>query len=261
MIGQAEYCDFHCHLDDECFEKNRWQVIDLCIAKGIKNIVSAADPFKETSLRQTEQIIAYRPGILAICGAHPHQADHYSETIEKKLLKFLQQIKVLAVGEVGLDFHYDFAGHDNQKKVFARQIAIARETHLPLVIHSRNAETEVLEILAEEKFIQPVVFHCFTGNKPAAEEILKRGYSISISGIITFKKADALREIAKIIPLQQLFSETDSPYLSPEPRRGETNTPLNVIPVVEKIAEIKHMDVAQINAAVRQNLMRLQAKN
>jgi TatD DNase family protein len=165
------------------------------------------------------------------------------------------------VGEVGLDFHYDFAGHDNQKKVFARQIAIARETHLPLVIHSRNAETEVLEILAEEKFIQPVVFHCFTGNKPAAEEILKRGYSISISGIITFKKADALREIAKIIPLQQLFSETDSPYLSPEPRRGETNTPLNVIPVVEKIAEIKHMDVAQINAAVRQNLMRLQAKN
>jgi TatD DNase family protein len=132
---------------------------------------------------------------------------------------------------------------------------------LPLVIHSRNAETEVLEILAMEKFTLPVIFHCYTGNRPAAEEILQRGYCISISGIVTFKKADTLREIVKIIPLPQLFSETDSPYLSPEPRRGEINTPLSVIQVVEKIAAIKNVDTLQINAAISKNLLRLLAKN
>jgi TatD DNase family protein len=119
----------------------------------------------------------------------------------------------------------------------------------------------VLKILDLEKFDPPVVFHCFTGNMSAAEEILKRGYCISISGIITFRKADELREIVKIIPLPQLFSETDSPYLSPEPKRGEINTPLNVIKVVEKIAALKNMDIAKINAAVTQNILRLLAKS
>lgn len=258
MFNKAGYCDFHCHLDDECFEKNRWQIIDQCFSKGFACMVTVADPFKKTALAKTLEILAYHTDIHATCGAHPHQADHYSPEIEKEILAFLGNAKVLAVGESGLDFHYDFATRENQKNVFVRQIAIARDMGLPLVIHSRNAETEVLKILDQEKFALPVVFHCFTGNMPAAEEILRRGYSISISGIVTFKKADALREIVKNIPLTQLFSETDSPYLSPEPRRGEINTPLNVVTVVEKIAAIKGIAAAQINAAVTQNLERLQ---
>jgi len=259
MPSKSGYSDFHCHLDDECFDKNRWPLIDQCFANGIENIISVADPFKKISLEHTEKMLAYKDKIYAICGAHPHQADGYSPEIEKTVCDFLQKEKIVAVGEVGLDFHYDFSTRENQLNTFKRQIAIARESNLPLVIHSRNAEAEVLQILAAEKFTLPVVFHCFTGNKAMAEEILRRGHSISISGIITFKKADALREIVEIIPLRQLFSETDSPYLSPEPRRGEINTPLGVIAVVDRIAAIKNIDAGQINAAISQNLLRLMA--
>jgi TatD DNase family protein len=261
MLSKNVYSDFHCHLDDECFEKNRWQVIEQSFTEGIQNIVSVADPFKKASLVETDKILAYKPDIHAVCGAHPHQADLYSIEVEKNIIDFIKRKKIIAVGEVGLDFHYDFASRDNQIKVLKRQVAIARESALPLVIHSRNAEAEVLKILAEEQFTSPVVFHCFTGNMAAAEEILQRGYYISISGIVTFKKADALREIVKIIPLPQLFSETDSPYLSPEPRRGEINTPLGVIQVVEKISAVKGMAVEQINDAISQNLMRLITRN
>lgn len=261
MLSKIGHCDFHCHLDDECFEQNRWQIIDQCFSQGMASIISVADPVKNTSLVKTEEILAYNPNIYAVCGAHPHQANQYSLEIEKNILNFRKKVKILAIGEVGLDFHYDFATRENQINTFKRQIAIARELALPLVIHSRNAEAELLKILETEKFALPVVFHCFTGNEFAAEEILKRGYSISISGIITFKKADELREIVKTIPLKQLFSETDSPYLSPEPRRGGINTPLNVIHVVEKIAVIKNMDTAQINAAISRNLLRWIAKN
>lgn len=261
MPDKTGYSDFHCHLDDECFDKNRWQLIDRCFSDGIERIVTVADPFEKTSMEQTEKILAYRENIFSICGAHPHQADRYFLEIEKTILAFLKKEKVVAVGEVGLDFHYDFSSRENQRNTFRRQIAIAREMNLPLVIHSRNAEAEVLKILAEERFSLPVVFHCFTGSKPLAEEILHRGYGISISGIVTFKKADVLREIVEIIPLQQLFSETDAPYLAPEPKRGEINTPLGVIAVVEKIAAVKNMDVTQINAAIAKNLQRLINKN
>ena len=261
MLSKTGYGDFHCHLDDECFEQNRWQIIDQCFSQGMVSIISVADPFKKMSLVKTEEILAYNPNIYAVCGAHPHQADQYSLEIEKNIFAFHEKVKILAIGEVGLDFHYDFATRENQINTFKRQIAIARELALPLVIHSRNAEAEVLKILDLDKFALPVVFHCFTGNMPAAEEILQRGYYISISGIITFKKAAELREIVKNIPLKQLFSETDSPYLSPEPRRGEINTPLSVIQVVEKIAVIKKLDTTQINTAVSQNLLRLLAKN
>jgi TatD DNase family protein len=261
MLNKTGYCDFHCHLDDECFEQNRWQIIDHCFSQGMESIISVADPFKKISLVKTEEILAYNANIYAVCGAHPHQAEQYSPEIEKNIFAFHKKVKTMAIGEVGLDFHYNFATRENQINTFKRQIAIARELALPLVIHSRNAEDEVLKILAIEKFALPIVFHCFTGNKQAAEEILQKGYYISISGIITFKKADELREIVKNIPLQQLFSETDAPYLSPEPRRGEINTPLGVIEVVKKIATIKNLDTLQINDAISQNFLRFAAKN
>jgi TatD DNase family protein len=257
MWDKTGFCDFHCHLDDECFDKNRRQIITQCFSGGLARIVTVADPFKKSSLEQTEKMLASNPEIYAVCGAHPHQADHYSGEIENSILDFLKKDKIVAVGEVGLDFHYDFASRENQQNIFKRQIAIARELSLPLVIHSRNAEAEVLKILTSEKFALPVVFHCYTGNRSAAEEILQRGHFISFSGIITFKKADALREIVEIVPLAQLFAETDSPYLSPEPKRGEINTPLGVITVINKIAAIKNIDAAQVNSAISQNLLRL----
>ncbi|MCG2812211.1 MAG: TatD family hydrolase [Candidatus Aminicenantes bacterium] len=260
-MSKTGYLDFHCHLDDPCFEKNRWQLIDQCFSLGFTKLVTVADPFTGQSIEKTAEMLAYHPDIHAVIGAHPHQADGYSPEIEKSMVAFYQQFKIFAVGEVGLDYHYNFSKNDNQINVLKRQIAMAREWSLPLVIHSRKAEETVLKILDKEKFPNPVVFHCYTGNKLAANEILQRGYFISFSGIITFKNANELREIVEITPLRQMFYETDSPYLAPEPNRGEINTPLSVIQVVEKIAAIKNVNTMQINAAISQNLLRLIAKN
>lgn len=248
--------DFHCHLDDPCFAKNRWQLIDQCFSSGFAKLVTVADPFSGQSTEKTGEMLSYHPDIHAVIGAHPHQADSYSPEIEKKMFAFHQQFKILAVGEVGLDYHYNFSAADRQINVFKRQIAIAREWSLPLVIHSRKAEEIVLKILALEKFPHPVVFHSYTGAKLAAAEILQRGYFLSFSGIITFKNANELREIVKNTPLQQLFSETDSPYLAPEPNRGKTNTPLAAMQVVEKIAEIKKTDISSINTEINKNFQR-----
>jgi TatD DNase family protein len=249
--------DFHCHLDDPCFEKNRWQLIDQCFASGFAKLVTVADPFNEGSMSITGEMLSYHPDIHAMIGAHPHQADNYSPEVEKRQLAFYRRSKIIALGEAGLDFHYDFSSPDKQIQVFKRQIAIAREWSLPLVIHSRSAEECVLKILTQERFPNPVIFHCYTGDKLTAAEILRRGYFLSFSGIITFKNANELREIVEATPLSQLFSETDSPYLAPEPNRGTTNTPLAAMLVVEKIAAIKKTDGSIINAETNKNFSRL----
>jgi TatD DNase family protein len=256
-MEKSGYIDFHCHLDDPCFNKNRWQIIDQCFSMGFNALVTIADPFREQSIEITGEMLSYHHDIRAVIGAHPHQADNYSPEIEKRMHSFLKKSKILAIGEVGLDFHYNFSAIEKQISTFKRQIAIARERSLPLVVHSRNAEEMVLKILADENFAQPVVFHCYTGNGKAAQEILYRGYYLSFSGIITFKKADELREIVEKTPLNQMLSETDSPYLSPEPNRGKTNTPLAVVQVVEKIAAIKKSDILQLNSAINKNFQLL----
>ena len=214
-MERPSYIDFHCHLDDPCYEENRWSIIDQCFASGFRKLVTVADPYDEGSLERTAEILSYRPDIDCTTGAHPHNADRYSPEIEKRISGFRERFKILAIGEVGLDFHYNFSTPENQVNVFKRQIALARECALPLVIHSRLAEKEVLEILAQEKFALPAVFHCYTGDGAAAKEILHRGYSISFSGIITFKKAMELRRIVEETPLDRLFCETDSPYFAP----------------------------------------------
>jgi TatD DNase family protein len=258
LMSQNGHLDFHCHLDDPCFAESRWQIIDNCFAAGFAKLVTVADAYDERSLAQTLEILAYHADIACTAGAHPHQADHYSPEVEKRLLAVLQLPRVFALGEVGLDFHYDLSRRENQEAVFRRQVAIAREQALPLVIHSRKAETLVLKILEQEKFVAPVVFHCYTGDAASAAEICARGYFLSFSGIITFKKADELRAVVAATPLAQLLSETDSPYLSPEPERGRTNTPLSVVRVVEKIAEIKNIAVPELLERINENCRRLQ---
>ncbi|HEX7501841.1 MAG TPA: TatD family hydrolase [Acidobacteriota bacterium] len=256
-MSQTGPIDFHCHLDDPCYAGDRWQTIDRCFASGFAQLVTVADAYEERSLGLTLEILSRHAGIECTVGAHPHQADHYSAAIEKRIYDFMKRSKVLAVGEVGLDFHYDLSARDSQVDAFRRQVAIARECRLPLVIHSRQAEQEVLDILAREQFAQPVVFHCYTGDWTTAAEIIARGYFLSFSGIITFKKAGELRTIVAKTPLGQMFSETDSPYLSPEPDRGKTNTPLAVVRVVEKIAEIKGIAIPELLSQINKNFQRL----
>lgn len=259
LMSQSGHTDFHCHLDDPCFDEDRWLIIDQCFQAGFSRLVTVGDPYQESALERTAEILDYHEAIAACAGAHPHQADGYSPEIEKRLLAFLDRPRVFALGEVGLDFHYDLSRRENQEAVFRRQVAIARERSLPLVIHSRKAEALVLKILEQEKFAAPVVFHCYTGERTTATEIIARGYFLSFSGIITFKKAGELREIVAKTPLEQLFSETDSPYLSPEPDRGKTNTPLAVVRVVEKIAEIKDIAIPDLLTQISKNFQCLRS--
>jgi TatD DNase family protein len=257
-MDAAGYIDFHCHLDDPGFALERDDLVARCRAAGFSRLVTVADAYDEASLDATAELLSRHDLVAATVGAHPHHAHGYAPQVEKRLLAFLDRQRVLALGEVGLDFHYDLSPRDRQEQVFRRQAAIAAERGLPLVIHSREAERRVLDILEQERFPGPVVFHCFTGDEHAAAEILDRGYSLSFSGIITFRKAEALRRVVAATPLERLLSETDSPYLAPEPERGRRNTPLGVVRVVERIAAIKGIAEPEVLAQVAANLRRLQ---
>ena len=247
------FIDFHCHLDDDAYESDREQVIEACFSAGLKRLVTVVDPFEADSIRTTEEILAHHRQIFATVAAHPHRADEYGPEVERRTIGFLEHKQTIAVGEAGLDFHYNLSATDNQKRVFKRQIAIARNAGLPLIIHSRQAEAEVLEILENEKFEHPVVFHCYTGSKEDAREAIKRGFYISFSGIVTFKNPKDLRHIAADTPIDRLFTETDSPYLSPEPFRGKVNRPDRVVLVAQKVAEIKGITVTDLNGAIENN--------
>lgn len=253
------FMDFHCHLDMKAFDHNREEIAAEFFNSGFSRLVTAADPYEANSFEKTREILSYHKNIYCTAGAHPHSADRYTPAIEKNLLDFIHGSGAVAVGEAGIDFHYNLSTPGNQLNVFKRQIAIAQELQMPLVIHSREAEALVIKTLEEAKFLFPVVFHCYTGNMENAREILKRGYYISISGIVTFrqKKTDYLRDIVREIPLDRIFTETDSPYLAPEPFRGNPNTPLSVRYVAEKIAEIKGIPVEKLNRCVNENFERL----
>jgi TatD DNase family protein len=251
------YIDFHCHLDSKEFAATRAQIVDACVADGFAAIVTVVDAYDPRSSAATEELLAHSPRVACVVGAHPHKASAYDDATERAILLFAP--RAIGIGEAGLDYHYNFSPPDAQRRVFARQIAIAKELGLPLVVHSRNAECEALRLLEEAKFEGAVVFHCFTGDADAAREIAARGYSISISGIVTFPKAGDLREIVKTFPAAQLFTETDAPYLAPIPHRGKTNTPRWVVHVADAVAALRGVAVEELNAQIAANLARFRA--
>jgi TatD DNase family protein len=249
--------DFHCHLDAEEYNENRISIIKECFNNGFKAIVQVADPYKDTSVLATETLLNADNRIYGMIGAHPHQADQYNHQIEQKIIYFHKKWNAIGLGEVGLDYYYQFSSRENQTQVFCRQIALAHELQSPLIIHSRSAEADVLRLLQQHKFDQPVIFHCYSGSLPHALEIIKRGYYLSFSGIITFKKADEIREIATLVPLDHIFCETDSPYLAPVPYRGQTNSPAHVKMVVETLAKLKNSTFETITQAIWNNFKTL----
>ncbi len=250
------WVDFHCHLDHSRYDKDGEYVEDLCRNGSFTRLVTVANPHEEGSIERTAALLELNERILAAVGCHPHSADHYTEEIEKKIVAFTRRRRVVGIGEIGLDYHYRFSAEENQKQVFRRQLALARELALPVVIHARDAEREALTILDEERFDRDVVFHCFTGRADAAEEILKRGFFISFSGVITFADSAYLRAIAAETPLTQLFTETDAPFLSPEPFRGKRNSPPRVVHVAETIAELHGTTVEEVFRQAAENVER-----
>ena len=239
-----EWFDNHCHLPENPEEEILRARKELVV--GFVNVGTDL----ETSRVAKEKAKIF-PDVWSTAGVHPHEARKGIEGI-KDLLK---DSNVVAVGEAGLDYHYDHSPREDQNRVFAEHIEMAHTSNLPLVIHTREAWEETFKILDSEGVPESTVFHCFTGGKDEAKECLKRGAYLSFSGIITFKKSELLREAASECPLDRAMIETDSPYLTPVPFRGKKNEPANVVLVGKELANLQDKPLEEIASATTQNAL------
>lgn len=247
--------DSHAHIDDKRFKDDREETIARAAAAGLVGILNAgADMF--SSARAVE-LAQKHPTVWASVGIHPHDAKDAREEDYDKMRAWCALPKVVAVGEIGLDYHYDLSPREVQRAVFVRQLALAREVGKPVIIHNREAHADTLAIVREEGKGLTGVFHCFSGSVETAREVLKLGFYLSVAGPVTFQNAQKLHEVVRAVPFDRLLIETDSPYLTPEPYRGRRNEPAYVKHVAGKVAELRGMDVEALAAATTENTKRL----
>lgn len=252
--------DHHCHLDFPKLAADREGVIARAEAAGVQTLVTIS-----TRIRRFAEIAAIadaHPNVYCSVGTHPHQADEEADIETSEIVLLSRHPKVVAIGEAGLDYHYTHGTPKAQAEGFRRHIAAARETGLPLEIHSREADADTASILEEEhaKGAFPAILHCFTGGRDLAMRALDLGFYISFSGVITFKNSEALRVIAREIPLDRIFVETDAPFLSPEPVRGRVCEPAFVAHTAAALAQVKGITPIELAAATTRNFFRLFAK-
>lgn len=248
-----ELFDSHAHLMDEKYGNEKNEVIQRARENGVRYITNIGYN-EETSKLAVEEAIQ-QENIFATVGLHPEYCNE--EVVDFAYLEELSKnAKVVAIGEIGLDYHYEGTNRENQKKHFVEQIHLANEFALPVVIHSRDADMDMLEILKRERIENGFVMHCFSSSVEVAKEVLKLGGYISFSGTVTFKNARNLLEVVKITPLEQILIETDAPYLSPEPNRGARNEPAFVKYTAQKVADLKEMSLASFAEAVTRNTLR-----
>jgi TatD DNase family protein len=242
----VRWCDDHCHLPKDAAAAA--DAIADAAEAGVQRLITVGTDVAESRLYA--DMARRHPGtVFATAGVHPHDAKDGTEGLEA----VLGEPAVVAVGECGLDFHYDKSPRDVQRRVFAEQIALAHRHGLALVIHTREAWPETFDILAAEGVPERTVFHCFTGGPDEARHGLDLGAHLSISGIVTFPSADDVREAVALCPLDRLLVETDSPYLAPVPHRGKPNRPALVTVVGAAVAAVKGVDTAAVAAATWEN--------
>src|SRR5215218_6414148 len=254
------FIDSHAHIDGEEFDADRDEVVARAREAGVRAIlnVGTGDPHGANFERAVAVAERYE-GVYAAVGVHPHDAKLYDEAAERLILEFVRGARVVAVGEIGLDYHYDNSPRDVQREVFARQLRLARAEGLPVIIHSRDADEETLEILRAEYAgtERGGVMHCFGGGPALAEGALGLGFYISFAGNVTFKKAEPLREVARTVPPERLLVETDCPYLAPVPHRGRRNEPAHVAATARFLAELRGVSVEELGRATSENFSRL----
>lgn len=253
------FIDSHAHIDGHEFDADRHEVIERAKAAGVSTIlnVGTGDPHSGAFERAVELGKSHESIYTAI-GTHPHDARLYDDAAEEKIRNLINNEHVIAWGEIGLDFHYDNSPRDVQVDVFKRQLRAARQSDLPVVIHTREAEAETIDILQTEYQAaeRRGVFHCFSGSMDLAQRAIEIGFMISFSGIVTFKKADELRAIAKQVPLDRLLIETDCPYLTPIPYRGKRNEPAYVVEVARCLAGLHDMNIEEMARITSDNFNR-----
>ncbi len=231
--------DTHSHINFEEYKSNFDEFIEDLKNNDIENVII---PGVEPS--SFDEIISYCENYDMLYGAigiHPSEWQTYSLTSEKRIKELLNHKKVVAMGEIGLDFFYGSDEKEEQKNILIKQLEIAREFNVPVIIHDRDSHEDVFNILKDFK-LKDVIFHCFSGDKEFAKQCLNEGYYIAVGGIVTFKNASVLQEAVKIIPLDRLLLETDAPYLSPVPYRGKINSPKYLKYIVDKIAQLKETE-------------------
>ena len=247
--------DSHAHLDDERFDADREEVVARALAAGVSLIVNIGADMA-SSARSVALAETY-PGIYAAVGMHPHDSQDMQETDYLQLERWTTHPKVVAIGEIGLDYHYDLSPRPVQKEVFLRQLDLARKTGKPFIIHEREAHADMMDIIRNAARGLNGVFHCFSGSVETAREYLKMGFYISVAGPVTFSKSLKTKEVAKAVPLDRLLVETDSPYLTPQPFRGKRNEPAHVRLVAEEIANLRDISLAELAVATTANVRRL----
>lgn len=250
------FIDSHAHLDDRRFNGDRELVIEKLKENGLELVINIGADL-ETSIASVDLAKKY-DNIYATVGVHPHSASELNKENLQKIKELSKNNKVVAIGEIGLDFYYDNSPRDVQRKWFKEQLKLAKELNLPVVIHSRDACQETFDTIKESQDgTLRGVLHCFSGSAEMAQEYVKLGFYISIGGPVTFKNARVVREVAEVVPLDKLLIETDCPYLTPEPFRGKRNEPSYVKYVAQKIAEVRGITVEEVAKATSRNTKEL----
>lgn len=248
--------DTHTHFNTDAFDEDREEAIQRARKAGVSGMAIVG--FDEDSIRRGMPLVQANADMVGIYGWHPTEAGKYDQRIEKLLLTALSSSKVVAMGEMGLDFFWDEDPLDVQEKILRRQIAIARERHLPIVIHNREASEDIYRILKDERVWEiGGIMHTFGEGLEEAKRFLDLGMHLSFSGVATFKKTKEVREVAAYCPADRLLLETDSPYLTPEPKRGQRNETANIRYVCNRIADARETSYEEVAALSYQNACRL----
>ncbi|MCK6455663.1 MAG: TatD family hydrolase [Phycisphaerae bacterium] len=232
------WIDSHCHLTSPELAADLDGVFDRAARAGVRHVITVAT--MPDDARRALSIARERPAVSVALGVHPHEAERVPPDWAEQCLALSRDPGVVAIGEMGLDYHYDFASRESQRGVFERQVALAIECDKPIVIHCREAQADTLAVLDAFPAARRVVFHCFTGTLDEARAVLDRGYHVSFTGVVTFRNAAALRDVARAVPDDRFMIETDAPYLSPEPvRHRRPNEPAHVVHTARVLAELR----------------------
>jgi TatD DNase family protein len=258
------YIDSHAHLEGKRFDSDREQVLERASAAGIENVLAIGIGDGPGTLDCAIRLAERFPQLLATIGIHPHEAQMANEAGYQELEQLSKHPKVIAWGEIGLDYFYDHSPRDKQSTVFIRQMEMARSAKLPIIIHCRpsenseNAWDDTLRLIREHWASSGLggILHCFTGGKAHARTALDMGFLISFAGNVTFPKAEGIRDVARDIPLDQVLIETDSPFLAPIPHRGKRNEPAFVVEIARKIAELRQLSPEEVGAQTAENFSR-----
>ncbi len=244
------YFDTHAHYDDERFDPDRHELLAHFPENGVELVLNPGCD-AETSAKAVEYANSY-PHVYAAVGWHPHEADSYGAESEELIRKWCADPKVRAIGEIGLDYYYDFSPRERQREVFRAQMELCRELGKPVIIHDRDAHGECMEIIREFPEVKGV-FHCYSGSAEMGRQLVEMRWYLSFTGAITFKNARKALETIEICPMDRIMIETDSPYLTPVPHRGKRNDSRELCYVVEKIAEVKGISAEEVARITLEN--------